>query len=56
LKAAGADREFIAARLRQVNYERCTPPLSPDEIERKIRHVLTWRDDPEKFKAREKVA
>ena len=56
LKAAGADREFIAARLRQVNFERCKPPLSPDEVERKIRHVLTWKDDPEEFKPREKVA
>jgi putative DNA primase/helicase len=54
LKAAGADSEFITRRLRQVNLERCAPPLSPDEIERKIRHVLTWRDDPEKFQAKAK--
>jgi hypothetical protein len=52
LKAAGADHEFIKYRIRQINAERCAPPLSPDELERKIRHILTWRDDPPKFRAK----
>lgn len=56
LRAAGADHEFIARRIRQVNLERCTPPLSPHQIEQKIRHILTWRDDPQKFKLRGAVA
>ena len=52
LRAAGADPEFIKLKIRQVNIERCKPPLSANQIEQKIRHILTWQDDPQKFKVR----
>ena len=56
LRAAGADREFIAARIRQVNQELCKPPFSPREIERQINHIWTWRDKPDFQKRAANVA
>jgi hypothetical protein len=58
LRAAGADREHVARRIRQANLERCSPPLSPKEIERQIVHILTWRNstDPNRWQNREATA
>ena len=47
LRAGGADRQFIAARIRQVNQDLCRPPFSPNEIERQIKHICEWRDRPD---------
>lgn len=44
LRAAGANHEYIRTRIRQINAERCKPPFSTHEIERQIKHILSWRD------------
>lgn len=44
LRAAGADREHIARRIREANQQRCKPPFLPQEIERQIEHIWRWRN------------
>jgi len=51
LRAAGADRDHVARRIRQANLELCNPPFSPREIERQIDHIWTHWNDPERWQA-----
>jgi hypothetical protein len=44
LRARGWTREVLAAELRQVNRERCSPPLAERELDNLISHVWTYRD------------
>jgi putative DNA primase/helicase len=47
LRAAGADKEHIARRVREANYKRCKPPFPAWELERQIKHICEWHDKPE---------
>jgi hypothetical protein len=49
LRAAGADREHIARRIRQANLELCKPPFPPKEIERQIAHIWSHKNDPDRW-------
>jgi hypothetical protein len=47
LKASGVDFDCLDFRLRQVNRERCRPPLPEREVSRKIAHIWRHRNKPD---------